>query len=363
LSEVSVLACVRQTQRELIELLKHEQASLAQAQRCSGIEGAAPLFTAILNYRHNASSRGEEGASATAGIESLGGYERTNYPLTVSVDDDGEGFWLTAQVDGRIEAGRITAYLHRAIEGLVDALEEAPQTPMRSLSVLPASERDQLLEQFNATRVSYPQEALVHELFEAQARRQPDAIAVVYEDQQLSYGELNRRANQLAHYLIECGVKPDTRVGLCVDRSVEMLIGVLGILKAGGAYVPLDPSYPAERLAWLLADAAPAVVLTQSRLLAQLPLSVGRVIALDAHWPQLATQPDRNIAASEVGLSARHLAYAMYTSGSTGRPKGVLIEHAGLRNYVRWGLGAYPVQAGQGSIVISSLAFDATITS
>src|SRR6185295_6171012 len=192
--------------------------------------------------------------------------ERTNYPITVAVDDEGEGFALVAQVDRRIEAQRITVYLHTAMASLVQALEQAPHTDTRHLAVLPALELKQVLAQFNATEVSYPPGRLLPQLFEEQVRASPDAVAVVYEGERLSYGELNRRANQLAHYLRQQGVGPDRRVGLCVERSVAMVVGILGVLKAGGAYVPLDPSYPPERLGYLLSDATPQVLLTQGHL-------------------------------------------------------------------------------------------------
>ena len=189
------------------------------------------------------------------------------------MDDLGEEFALTAQTDRRIDPQRMTGYLHTALRSLVEALEEAPQTPALSLSILPESERHQVIELFNATQVKYPQEKLIHELFEEQVQRTPQAVAVVYEGQSLTYAELNARANQLARYLRDQGVGPDQLVGICVERSLEMVVGLLGILKAGGAYVPLDPSYPPERLAYMLEDAAPQVLLTQKHLRAELAAS------------------------------------------------------------------------------------------
>src|SRR6185312_4168950 len=154
---------------------------------------------------------------------------------------------------------------------LVQALEDAPQTAALSLSILPEAERQQVIELFNATQTAYPQDRLLHELFERQVERTPDATAVVCAGQSLSYAELNARANQLARYLRERGVDRDQRVGICVERSLEMVVGLLGILKAGGAYVPLDPSYPAERLAYMLSDSAPRVLLIQEPLRGRLP--------------------------------------------------------------------------------------------
>src|SRR5450759_183542 len=195
----------------------------------------------------------------------------TNYPFTLSVDDTAEGFWLSAQVESSVDPERICAYMEQALGQLTEALENAPETPVSQLDILPAGERTLLLETWNDTAVSYPAERCIHELFEEQARKTPDAPAVVVEGESLSYGELDARANQLAHHLRAMGVGPDVVVGSCVERSLEMVTGLLGILKAGGAYLPLDPGYPAERLAYMLSDSAVSVLLTQQALIADLP--------------------------------------------------------------------------------------------
>ena len=206
-------------------------------------------------------------------------------------------------------------------------------------------------------------EKLTHELFEEQAERTPAALAVVYEGQSLTYGELNTKANQLARYLRFKGIGPDRLVGICVERSLEMVVGLLGILKAGGAYVPLEPSYPPERLAYMLEDAAPKVLLTQRRLVEKLPGTTPDIIVLDESWSTIERQPATQLDGGSPQIRPDHLAYVIYTSGSTGRPKGVMIEHRGLLNYLRWATGAYPVEEGEGSPVTSPLGFDATITS
>jgi amino acid adenylation domain-containing protein len=242
------------------------------------------------------------------------------------------------------------------------AMVQDDRQPLGAVSLLDESARHQVLEEFNATAVPYPQDKLVHELFEEQAGRVPDAVAVVYEGQQLTYAELNAKANQLAHYLLSQGVNPEDRVAICMERSLEMVIALLGVLKAGAAYVPLDPSYPAERLAYMLEDAAPVILLTQSWLSAELPVIAVPTIALDAHHPPAQEQWIGNPAARALGLTAQHLAYVIYTSGSTGRPKAVMVEHAGLLNYLQWACQTYGLNGGYGAIVASSLSFDATIT-
>ncbi len=243
---------------------------------------------------------------------------------------------------------------------LLTAALRSPQQPIGTLPFLTHAERQQILLQWNATETPYPFEQTVHQLFEAQAARSPQAVAVKYHDQELTYGELNGRANQIAHYLLQRGVRPDTLVGLCVERSVEMVVAILGILKAGGAYVPLDPTYPAERLAFMVQDAQLSLLLTQRQLADCLPAGSAAVISLDADWSYFRDE-DETTPSAEV--KPENLAYVIYTSGSTGKPKGVMIPHRGLVNYLTWAIRAYAAAEGKGSPVHSSVAFDLTITS
>ncbi|MDQ1640629.1 MAG: hypothetical protein QOF62_3968 [Pyrinomonadaceae bacterium] len=220
--------------------------------------------------------------------------------------------------------------------------------------------RRQVVAEFNNTARAYPYDKCVHELFEAQVERTPAAIAVVANDLQLTYAELNERANQLARFLRRFGIGPDSLVGLCVDRSLEMIVGILGILKAGAGYVPMDPGYPAERLAFMLRDANVFVLLTQSHLLDHLPSHNGPRLSLDSDWDVIAKERKENLAA---WANPANLAYVIYTSGSTGKPKGVMIHHRGLVNYLTWATETYEVAAGCGAPVHSSFSFDLTITS
>ncbi|MCG1019981.1 amino acid adenylation domain-containing protein, partial [Mycetohabitans sp. B4] len=215
-----------------------------------------------------------------------------------------------------------------------------------------------LLQTWNATQRDYPAHQCIHQLFEAQVERTPEATALVYEDQTLSYAELNARANRLAHQLIELGVQPDARVAICVQRSPALVVGLLAILKAGGAYVPLDPSYPSERLAHILVDAAPSIVLADAAGRAALgEAALAECTVLDPDT--LSALPDMN--PSVAGLTAQHLAYVIYTSGSTGRPKGVLIQHSGVVNQIT----ALPLRLGLGirdrRLQFASPAFDTSV--
>ena len=209
------------------------------------------------------------------------------------------------------------------------------------------------------TQAPYP-DACVHELFERQAARTPEAIAVVCGAERLTYRELDERANQLAHHLRRRGVGPGALVAICAQRTLQLLVGLLGVWKAGAAYVPLDPAYPPERLAFMLEDSCAAVLLVDRSSRRLFPQAEGKTIALDLHWPIIASQPVSNPCA---GARPANLAYVMYTSGSTGKPKGAMIAHRGLVNYLCWAIEAYGVRAGSSVPVHSSISFDLTVTS
>ncbi|HEX8693688.1 MAG TPA: amino acid adenylation domain-containing protein, partial [Longimicrobium sp.] len=357
-----VEAAVLGTHRQLAELLRHEHASLALAQRCSGVAAPAPLFTAVFNYRHfaqAAQARDPEARRALAGMRGLEGEERTNYPVMLSVDDRGEALGLAAQAPASVGAGRLCAMMHRALEGVVEALEAAPARALARVDVLPAAERRRVLEEWNATAAGYPAGACIHDLFEAQAARSPDAVAVVSAGGALTYAELDARANRLARHLRERGVGPEARVGLCVERGLEMMVGLLAVLKAGGAYVPLDPGYPEERLRYMLADSAPAVLLTQASLAERLAGMDVPVVALDADAAAWADRP--GTPPPRAGLTPDHLAYLIYTSGSTGAPKGVAIAHGSAVNFLSWGARAFAGRGLERTLFSTSLNFDLAV--
>ena len=215
-------------------------------------------------------------------------------------------------------------------ERLLQGIAAAPDRRLSSYALLSDAERHQLVKAWNATAAEYPREACVHDLFAEQAARTPEAIALVYEDEQLSYGELDRRSNQMAHHLRGLGVGPEVVVGLCVERSAAMVIGLLGILKAGGAYLPLDPGYPPARLAYMLRDAKAPVLLTQAKLADWLPSHQALLVRLDSGWKEIARRPTN--APTSGADHADNLCYVIYTSGSTGSPKGAMIRHGALVN-------------------------------
>ncbi|MHC5729977.1 MAG: AMP-binding protein, partial [Nostoc sp.] len=198
----------------------------------------------------------------------------------------------------------------------------------------------------------------IHQLFEAQVERTPDAVALIFEDQQLTYRQLNERANQLAHYLQKKGVKPEVLVSICIERSLEMVVGLLGILKAGGAYVPLDPKYPRERLSYILQDAQVSVLLTQQLLVESLPEHSAQVVRLDADWQKIAQQSPEN---STNEVRGENLAYVIYTSGSTGKPKGVAIEHRSSVALLCWAKEVFTSEQLAGVLASTSICFDLSV--
>jgi len=271
--------CVRQAHTRLAALLDHEHASLALAQKCSGLLAGTPLFSALLNYLHTSQLSGsselemefvsQEQQVHFPGIKLLGGWERTNYPFVINILDSESALGLTVQTQQPIEPSRVRGYMEQALESLVITLESDSNMAVSRLEILPLVEREVLLHGLNATQQNYPDHLCIHHLFEKQAEQTPQATALVFNDQSMTYGELNESANRLAHHLIGLGVQPDSLVAICVERSFAMIVSVLAVLKAGSAYVPLDPAYPKDRLAYILEDAAPAIALVDT---------VGRII-------------------------------------------------------------------------------------
>jgi amino acid adenylation domain-containing protein len=244
-------------------------------------------------------------------------------------------------------------------QNLLSGACEGPAKRVSELRILSANERIRIVHEWNDTRAAYPIQC-VHELFERQAAKTPDLTAVVHQGKTLSYRELNERANQVAHYLRKRGVGPETLVGVCLNRTPEMVIGLLGIWKAGGAYVPLDPAYPQDRLSYMMKDSAAKCLLTSGELKRLFPSATDKTILLDADWNLIASESSAN---PEPVAVPSNLAYVMYTSGSTGEPKGAMILHSGLANYLTWAIRTYAVEEGGSVPVHSSISFDLTVTS
>ncbi|MFT3815685.1 MAG: amino acid adenylation domain-containing protein [Acidovorax sp.] len=356
----TVKECLKQTHAALTGLLHHEHASLALAQRCSGLPGGTPLFSSLLNYRYGRQEKSPTAWSADAawvGTQIVAGKERTNYPFGLSVNDLGEdGFEQVVQIDEKESAERVCRLMRRALERVVDALQRNIARLTCEQQVLDDDELQQLA-QWGVNDRNYPDERPVHELVERQVRERPDAVALVFGDEQLSYGELNLRANRLAHRLIGLGVGPEVRVGIAVERSIEMIVGLLGILKAGGAYVPLDPEYPAERLGFMVGDSGIELLLTQSWVRERIPSSdTLKVLELDT--ADLSAEPVHD---PQVAVHGQNLAYVIYTSGSTGQPKAAANRHVSLHNRLAWMQEAYGLSEADAVLQKTPFSFDVSV--
>ncbi len=280
-----------------------------------------------------------------------------NSELTIQVAEDGSGYCWVYQTP--IFSAQGINRLHRQFETFVANLTANPGQPVTEISLLTADEYQRMIRDWNSTQTPYPQNMCVHYLIEAQAERTPDATAVVFENDSLSYRELNNRANRVAHYLQQCNVGPDVLVGVYMERSVEMMVALLGIHKAGGAYLPLDPTYPEDRIAFMIEDANVPVILSQEHLLEALPNHQKvQIVCLDRDWATIVQRPETNCIST---VQPHNLCYVIYTSGSTGKPKGVMIEH---RNVINFFAGMderlAPQQAGNW-LAVTSLSFDISV--
>lgn len=248
---------------------------------------------------------------------------------------------------------RLLGHFLNLLQGVVANPEQA----IAQLPLLTEAERQQLVVEWNRTAVDYPRDKRLHQLFEAQVERTPDAVAVVFGDQTLTYRQLNSRANQLAHHLQKLGVKPNTLVGISVERSLEMVIGLYGIIKAGGAYLPIDPTYPLERIEYMLEDSQVPILLTQNHMRGNFNQYQGHILSLDADWPLLAQESDANL---PTVVTQDDYIYVIYTSGSTGKPKGSAIYHRGVSNVVNWFLQYINLTPQDRVLIVSSFSFDIT---
>jgi amino acid adenylation domain-containing protein/non-ribosomal peptide synthase protein (TIGR01720 family) len=370
--DAALLSWLESLQTQQVEARQYEYVSLVQVQGWSEVPRGLPLFESIIVFEnHLAATVGlAPGDHASLTIRDLRGIEQNNYPITLIARPD-QGLALQISYDCRrfdaVVIERMLGHLQALLEGSV----AAPDRRLADLTFMSNSEWQELVITRNHTQTAYPADLCFHELFEAQVTRTPDAIAAFFEGVHLSYEELNIQANRLAHELHVLGVGPEVRVGICVERSLELVIGLLSIFKAGGAFVPLDPTFPKERMAFILADAQVSVLLTQQAIydlrftiydLEESQTAIvnrkSKIVNLDADW--LHNAPAENLRS---GVRASNLAYLIYTSGSTGRPKGVLIPHRGLVNYLVWCATAYAAANGHGAPVQSSIAADAIFPS
>ena len=355
--ESRLLPWLKELRSQWVAIRDYEHTPLGKVKEWSEIPAEKPLFESILVFENcllNSVLQAQDGIGKQREFRLRG---PTNYPLTVAGYLDQE-LVLEIGYDRRLfddaAIGRMLGHLEMLLEGIV----ADPWRRLTELPLLTDRERLQLLVEWNDTGTDYPRDECIHQLFEAQAERTPDAVAVVFEGSQLTYRELNRRANQLARHLQKLGVGPEMLVGICTERSLEMVVGLLGILKAGGAYLPLDPSYPRERLAFMLNETRAPVLLTQQRLLDSLAGPDTRIICLDSDWETISRENSENTAS---GVKADNLAYVIYTSGSTGTPKGVMVCHRGVCNFLHWRCEYFPLGEADRLLQKASFCFDDSV--
>ncbi|WP_287275047.1 MULTISPECIES: non-ribosomal peptide synthetase [unclassified Okeania] len=281
--------------------------------------------------------------------------QKVDFELSLEAIQLEEYFWVDWKYNSDVLAAETVTQIAEHFQNLLIAIIENPQTEVDKLPILSEREKQQILVEWNNTKTDYPQGKCIHELFESQVEKNSDGIAVIFEDKKLTYSELNAKANQLAQYLQKLGVKPETHLGICVERSLEMVVGILGILKAGGAYVPLDSSYPSERLAYMLADAQVSVLLTQESLVTSLPEHQAQVVCLDKDWEAIAQLPTENLAKV---AKPENLGYIIYTSGSTGKPKGVAMSQRALVNLIMWQQQEAIIGQGAKTLQFAPISFD-----
>ena len=349
----SCLSCIKKVGSRVAGLLEHEHSSLKQIQEWSNVPRNLPLFETLLvfeNFAGFGSSLDLDGAIRLSSSH----LSRTNYPLTLVVDPGAQLGLQIVYHRSRFAADaidRILAHLSTILESMASDVEQ----PIASLQLLTEAETRTVLVDWNSTAKEFPDTQPITRLFEQQVELTPEAIAVMHEDRQSSYAELNARANQLAHYLKELGVGRESLVGICVERSIEMLVAVLATLKAGAAYVPLDPAYPKDRLAFMLNDSGIRVLLTQDRLLQLLPDYSGTIALLDKDTRVINAYDTENLTEA---ANADDLAYVIYTSGSTGNPKGTMIEHRSLVNLTLAAANEYAISPSDRVLQFASLSFD-----
>ncbi|WP_068713714.1 non-ribosomal peptide synthetase [Vibrio tritonius] len=358
----SIAHALKATHQTLAELLEHEHAPLSLAQQCSGLPAKTPLFSSMVNYRYQAAA--DEQNDASFASEVIFSEERTSYPVSMNINDHiGAGFSLDVHVERSVGAQRVGQMLITALEQLV----ADTSAPVESIQVLAQTEREWVLEGFNQTDKAYPTETCIQRRIEETVARLPHQVAVQSEQgftlpTELTFAELNAHANQLAHWLVKLGVRPDSRVAVSLERSSELVVALVAILKAGGAYVPMDPGYPEDRLEYMVQDSQPVVLITTNELrsrLGSIPASV-QVVNFAGELPW-ANESQQNLDPNALGLTSRHLAYIIYTSGSTGKPKGVMNEHRGVVNRLSWMVDDYGFNRDDVILQKTPFSFDVSV--
>src|SRR5215213_7226978 len=328
--EEQILTWLKRLQSQQVEARHYEHTPLVQVHGWSDVPRNLPVFESLLAFESQPDLGFSPGASAPPANVRIGRIrtlEKINYPLAL-IAMPGAELTLVMCYDGRCFNSALIAQMLNGLKNLLEGILANPGGRLRELSLLSEGQKKQSLEQCNHKQQSFPVVKCIHQLFEEQVALTPDAIAVVHEGLRLSYAELNARANQLAHYLRQYGVGPESLVGILFDRSLEMVVSIIAVLKAGGAYIPLDPEYPRQRLTFILQDSRASLLLVQRQSLESFRADGMQIISLEAEADRIAKQSAENL--TDTGAVPDNIAYLIYTSGSTGQPKGVLVSHANV---------------------------------
>ncbi len=351
-----LLARVRKAALEAYEHQELPFEKLVEELRPDRDPGRTPLFQVMFVFENTPRAALNIGGLEAAPFEADTGAAK--FDLTLSIAEAGGSLEATLEYNTDLFEPATVRRMSDHFQTLLEGMVANPEQRLSELPMLTEAEKHRLVVEWNDTKRDYPQDKCIHELFEEQAERTPEATAVVFEERHLIYRELNRRANQVAHHLRKLGVKPDGLVGLYMERSLEMVVGLLGILKAGGAYVPLDSAYPKKRLAFMLAETQPTLVIADRPPADDFPEFDGQVLCLDRDESKYAGEEEKN---PEPAAGPDNLAYIMYTSGSTGKPKGVLIRHAGVVNYFFYLRETYNLNGGDTVLQLPPISFDASV--
>jgi amino acid adenylation domain-containing protein len=349
---------LHEAQEQGAAMRQYEFSPLVEVQRWSDVTGGESLFENILVYENYPVERPAEEEVGTITLSELRSAEQTNYPLTLMAVPGTELVLRIIYEQGRFEHELITNVLKHLARGL-EEIAANPEQRISEFSLLDKSERHQILDTLNDTRRAYPQDKCLHELFEEQVERTPEAIAIQFEEETLTYNELNARANQLAHHLRQLGAGNETIIGVCMERSLEMVVALFGILKSGGAYLPLDPTYPQARLQHMLEEAGVRVVLAQQRGLDNIPLYGGDVVCLDTQWADRMGHQSTDNPGHYTAVD--NLAYTIFTSGSTGKPKAAMNAHRGIVNRLLWMQEAYQLTTADRVLQKTPFTFDVSV--
>jgi amino acid adenylation domain-containing protein len=355
--ETKLITWLKTLQTQLLELLQYEYSSLVNIQKWSEVPQGQALFDSIVVFEnYPIDSTVFQDQHHVMEVQNIRYLEQSNYPLSLIVIPHKQ-LILRVIFDRNYYDDEIIVRLTGHLQHLLESIAVNPDQSIARIPMLSNIEQHRLLVEWNRTQIDYPQNRLIHQLFEEHVTATPNKIAVEETEDQLTYGKLDHRANQLAHYLQKLGVKANTPVGLVLERSIDMIVAILGVLKAGGAYLPLDPTYPQERLAFMLADTQAPIVLTHKKLAGSIPQHNGKTVFIDTEWDVIANEDSTS---PNIGTIPKNLAYIIYTSGSTGVPKGVPVSHHNLVHSTAARFRFYEENVDR-FLLLSSFTFDSSM--